>query len=51
MDKKSKMPAKIKRSKEKIYSSLIDELLETDVFQSSVKEELSLEVKQLLKNF
>lgn len=51
MDKKAKMPARIKRSKEKLSSSLIDELLETDVFQSSVKEELSLEVKQLLKNF
>ena len=51
MDKKAKMPARIKRSKEKLPSSLIDELLETDVFQSSVKEELSLEVKQLLKDF
>lgn len=51
MDKKAKMPVRIKRSREKLSSSLIDELLETDIFQSSVKEELSLEVKQLLKDF
>jgi hypothetical protein len=51
MKQKSKMPVRIKRSKEKLSSSLIDELLETDIFQSSVKEELSLEVQQLLNDF
>ena len=40
---------KLSPSKEKLSQSLIDDLLDTGVFNSPVEEELSLEVKQLLK--
>ncbi len=48
MPKKEKY-VKLGPSKEKLSQSLIDDLLDTGVFNSPVEEELSLEVKQLLK--
>ncbi len=48
MPKKEKY-VKLRSSKEKLSQSLIDDLLDTGVFDSPVEEELSLEVQQLLK--
>lgn len=41
---------RLKKSKEKVSQSLIDDLLDTAVFSSAVEEELSLEVEELLKS-
>ena len=48
MPKKEKY-VKLRSSREKLSQSLIDDLLDTGVFDSPVEEELSPEVQQLLK--
>jgi len=50
MQPKKEFYTRLKKSNEKLSQTLIDNLLETGVFNSPVEEELSPEVQRLLKN-
>jgi hypothetical protein len=43
--------AKLKKSDKPLSNALIDDILDTGVFKSPVKENLSSEVKKLLEEF